>query len=181
MPEMNALRMTLRKNRLASFSLIEMLTVMAIIAILAALVLYAGSGVWTKAARSRAASEIQAMSTALEGYKTDNGIYPVGNTTAASGSILTGPPSPGTYPSDPAVANSANYQNSSEALYQALSGQAYYTAAPVAGAKSYMPFKINQIGNSTGPLSYIKDPWNNSYGYSTGDNLTPQVLSLIHI
>jgi len=52
------------KAKLASFTLIELLTVMAIIAILAALVLMAGMGVMNKAARSRASAEIQAMSTA---------------------------------------------------------------------------------------------------------------------
>jgi type II secretory pathway pseudopilin PulG len=142
--------------------------VMTIILILAALILGAGSGAMKKAARSRASGEIQAMSTALEGYKIDNGIYPVA-------SFLTGPPAPGAYPFDPVVANVTAYQNSSQALYLALSGQASYNTAPTAGVKSYMSFKINQIGNPTAANSYIKDPWNNSYGYSTGDNLTPQV------
>jgi prepilin-type N-terminal cleavage/methylation domain-containing protein len=158
-------------SRLASFTLIELLTVIAIIAILAALTLYAGTAVLNKAARSRAASEIQAMSTALEGYKTDNGIYPIGTTTAGSSSSLLGPPTVA-YSLDPTA---ATYQTSSEALFQALSGITNYaTDLPLAGVKSYMPFKINQIGNSAGP-SYIKDPWNYSYGYSSGDNKSPQV------
>ncbi len=162
-----------RENRLAAFTLVELLTVIAIIAILAGLLLAAGSGIMKKAARSRASAEIQAMSTALEAYKTDNGIYPVGNTTASSGSSLTGPPT-GSYPGDPVVANIAAYQTASEALYQALSGQTYYSAAPTAGVKSYMSFKLSQIGSPTGPLSYIKDPWTNPYGYSTGN--TTQTL-----
>jgi prepilin-type N-terminal cleavage/methylation domain-containing protein len=167
-------RRSAQNRRIGSFTLIELLTVMAIIAILVGLTLAAANGVWTKAARSRAASEIQAMSTALEGYKTDNGIYPPGNITAGASSILLGPPSAG-YEFDPVVANSADYQNSSGALYLALSGQASFNTAPTAGVKSYMSFKINQIGNPAAANSYIKDPWNNSYGYSTGDNKTPQV------
>ena len=163
-------------NPVAAFTLVELLTVMAIIAILCALVLAAGSGIMKKAMRVRATNEIGGMSAALEGYKTDNGIYPVGNTTATSGSILTGPPAPGAYPLDPVKANAAAYQNSSEALYQALTGQAYFTATPVAGVKSYISLKQNQIGIPAGPMSYIMDPWGNAYGYSTGDNKTPQVL-----
>jgi len=143
----------------ASFTLIELLTVMAIIAILAALILYAGSGVMTKAMRSRAASEVQAMSTALESYKTDNGIYP------AASNLLTN-----TYKANDGSQSGGLYQLSSQILYTNLSGQAYYTATPVAGVKSYMSFKANQVGNPTvSGQTYIKDPWGYSYGYSTGD------------
>ncbi len=168
---MTVLSMPPRKIQWASFTLVEMLTVIAIIAILAALVLAAGSAVMQKASRSRAASEIQAMSTALEGYKTDNGIYPIGNPTAGSPSSLLGPPS-ADYTLDPTA---ATYQSASEALFQSLSGITNYaTDIPLAGVKSYMSFKANQVGNLTGP-SYVKDPWNYSYGYSTGDNKSPQV------
>jgi prepilin-type N-terminal cleavage/methylation domain-containing protein len=162
-------RVTRQARRLASFTLIELLTVMAIIAILAALTLAAASGVMNQAARKRAASEIQAMSTALESYKTDNGIYPVGNTTAGTASILTGPPG-GTYPLDP---TGAGYQNASEALYQALSGQKFFGDTPGSVGKSYMSFKVNQVAVPNGPLSYVKDPWSYSYGYSTGSPKTP--------
>ena len=172
MPKLNFWRMTPRKKRLASFTLIELLMAMAIIAILASLVLGAGGMLFTKAKRSRASSEIAAMSAALEGYKTDNGIYPVGNTTPSAGSILTGPPAPGVYPADPTPAN-GSYQVSSEALFQALSGITNYASdTPVAGVKSYMTFKTSQIGNPAGP-SYIQDPWTYSYGYSTGKPSNP--------
>ena len=171
-----------RKSRLASFTLVELMTVMAIILILAALVLGAWSGVMKEGGRKRAQGEIQAMSAALEGYKTDNGVYPIGTTTAGAASQLLGPPSPGTYLPDPAVANAPNYQNASQALYQALSGQTNFNDAPVAGVKSYYLFKINQLGNNNAPAgtippgsTYIRDPWNNAYGYSTGDNKIPQV------
>src|ERR1035441_3835967 len=122
MPKMTASSVAPRKRRLASFTLVELLMVMTIILILAALILGAGSGAMKKAARSRASGEIQAMSTALEGYKIDNGIYPVA-------SFLTGPPAPGAYPFDPVVANVTAYQNSSQALYLALSGQASHKSA----------------------------------------------------
>ena len=165
MPKMIALSMAPRKNRLASFTLVELLFVMAIIAILAALTLAAGSGVMKKAARSRASSEIQAMNTALESYKTDNGIYPQVSTLFTN-----------TYANNDGSGTTTNYQYSSQVLYQALSGQTNFNDTPVAGAKAYMSFKVSQVGNYNAPAnsgvsagsSYIRDPWGYSYGYSTG-------------
>lgn len=61
------------------FTLVELLVVITIIAILAALVLSTAGGIQDKAARSRAQSEIAALSAALESYKADNGDYPTGN------------------------------------------------------------------------------------------------------
>ena len=49
---------------------------MAIIIILAGLILATSGYVQNKGARSRAETEIAAMSAALENYKADNGIYP---------------------------------------------------------------------------------------------------------
>jgi general secretion pathway protein G len=65
------------------FTLIELLVVIAIIAILAALVLNTAGYIQKKGARSRAASEIAALSTALESYKVEYGDYPT-----ASGAIV---------------------------------------------------------------------------------------------
>jgi len=165
MPKMTVSGMAPRKRHWASFSLVEMLVVMTIIAILAALTLAAGSAVWQKAARSRTASEVQAMSTALEGYKTDNGLYPPSDGTV----LLTNTP----YLS--LDGTSSAYKTNSQILYQALSGQTNYNDTHVAGVKSYMSFKISQLGNynatagTTGAGStYIRDAWNYSYGYSTG-------------
>ena len=159
MLKMTASNVVLRKNRVASFSLVELLTVMAIIAILAALVLGAASGVMEKARRSRATSEIQAMSTALEGYKIDNGIYPT------DGTLLTN-----TYAANDGNPIGGLYLTPSKVVYLALSGQTNFTATPT-GVKSYMPFKANQVGDPTGTVTggtYVKDPWNYSYAYSTG-------------
>lgn len=68
------------------FTLIELLIVIAIIAILAALTLNTAGFIQKKAARSRAETEIAALSAALESYKADNGDYPTGTATAPSGS-----------------------------------------------------------------------------------------------
>src|SRR5436189_5248442 len=63
----------------ASFTVIEVLLVIAIIIILAGLILSTVGYVQKKGARSRAEAEIAAMSAALESYKADNGIYPRDN------------------------------------------------------------------------------------------------------
>jgi len=154
---------TLRQRRKhSSFTLMELLTVIAIIAILAGLILWAGTGVMAAGLRSRASSEIQGMSSALEGYKVDNGIYPADLN-------LVGPTN-SSYPTDPTASGSgANYQASSETLYQALSGQTNFNAA-TAGNKVYFTFKSSQVGNPSGPsYTYVRDPFGFSYGYSPGN------------
>lgn len=60
-----------------AFTLIELLTVICIIAILMALVINVAGMVQTKASRDRASAEIAALSAAMESYKADNGIYPM--------------------------------------------------------------------------------------------------------
>jgi prepilin-type N-terminal cleavage/methylation domain-containing protein len=162
-----------RAPKLNSFTLIELLTVIAIIAILAALTLVAGEGVMKTAARSRAHGEIQAMATALEGYKNDNGIYPIG-TNFSNGT--------NDYPTYDGSTLGGPYQESAQVLYEALTSKTNFLDNPVAGAKAYMTFKANQLGNTTTPAgtgyaatasTYVQDPYGYSYGYYTGAPLIP--------
>jgi len=139
---------------------------MAIISILVALVIASAQGIIARSAQSRATAEVEWMKKALENYKLDNGSYPAGQ------GLLTG--ANGAYPKDPSIVGGP-YQQSSQLLYQALAGKATYLAPP--GGKAYMLFQTTQLGNykasSTGN-TYIQDPWNYSYGYSTGDTNSPQ-------
>src|SRR3989449_4754033 len=66
-----------------AFSLIELLVVIGVIIILAGLILSTVGYVRKKGARSRAETEIAAMSAAIENYKSDNGVYPRGQSTSA--------------------------------------------------------------------------------------------------
>jgi prepilin-type N-terminal cleavage/methylation domain-containing protein len=153
----SSLRLSCRRRhaRWHSFTLIELLVVMAIISILIGLTLAASNGVFAQASRKRAAGEIQAISTALDGYKVDNGGYP-------QSSSLTLP-----YATDPSPAGGA-YQLSSAVIYLALSGQTNFLDTPVAGNKVYLPgLKRNQVGDAAAG-SYLMDPFKYSYGYSTG-------------
>ena len=63
-------------TRTRAFTLIEMLTVMAVIAILASLVVSVNAYAHKKAALLRAEGEIKTMSAACENYKGDFGAYP---------------------------------------------------------------------------------------------------------
>lgn len=64
------------RRRLGGFTLIELITVAAVIAIIAGITLAALSGVNAKAARDRARVEVSAIANALEGYRSQNGDYP---------------------------------------------------------------------------------------------------------
>ena len=80
----------LKKHRPESaFTLVELLIVIAIIAILASLVLAAAGGVQKKGARSRTEGEIAAIVAAMESFKADNGDYPTNNLTNSSACLVT--------------------------------------------------------------------------------------------
>jgi hypothetical protein len=114
-----------------------------------------------KAALARAEAEIAAMSAALESYKADNGIY-VRDSCSTTDNLRAN-----------SSGNPANYQTASLFLYKQLSGDTNANFQPPSGARSYFTFKPQMLdgprdsnGNLIG-VSYIKDPFGNSYGYST--------------
>jgi general secretion pathway protein G len=65
-----------RVRRADAFTLIELLIVMAVIGILAAITLAGLSGAQGKATRDRTRAEIAALANAIERYKTQNDLYP---------------------------------------------------------------------------------------------------------
>ncbi len=138
------------------FTLVELLTVIAIIAILAGLVLSTAGYIQKKAAHSRAESEIAAMEAAVESYKADNGAYVSSNATDALDAKLS--------------VNPSGYKSASLDLYKALSGDtdANRQVAATEG-KIYFEFKPAMLEPSggNGTVTAIIDPFGNSYGYST--------------
>jgi len=64
-------------NEKYNFTLIEIMVVVAVIAILAGIVLAAAGGVQKKAARDSAKAEIMTMAVALERYKAERVSYPL--------------------------------------------------------------------------------------------------------
>jgi prepilin-type N-terminal cleavage/methylation domain-containing protein len=158
--------MAKRSRSKSAFTLIELLTVMAIIAILLGLILAAMSGVLKTSGRARARSEVEALKSALESYKADNGTYPV----PPDGSGFS---STNVYTSASPTQANGLYQQSSAYLYQQLTGRTNYTD-PVStfGTHIYYPFRSAELGNDTPSATgqiYIKDPFGNSYGYFAGD------------
>jgi type II secretory pathway pseudopilin PulG len=143
-----------RRRSLASFTLIELMVVIIIIIIIATFSLSAARGVATKASRSRASAEIRAIGTGLEGYKTDNEIYP---------------PSTGLTPGIYAASDGTGgpYIASSTILFSSLAGTTNFLIAPAPGTRVYLSFNPSQVGNQTG-ASYVEDPWGYAYGYATG-------------
>ncbi len=154
----------------SGFTLIEMLTVMLIIAVLAGLILSINRSVQYKAAKSRAEAEIAALSAASENYKADNGTYPRDGAPDLSTDLLD--------PRKNLVPSESIYLKASLYLYKALSGDADANSLVDTDAKSYYEFKpdvlsatkINgKIERKPGSVKYIQDPWGNCYGYSTAN------------
>jgi general secretion pathway protein G len=148
-----------------AFTLIELIVVVAIIVILTGLVLSTVGYVQKKAARSRAETEIAAMSAALENYKTDNGVYPRDNTTNQYTDTLNAQQN--------FDATQPVYQHASFYLYTQLSGDSSGNRSPT--GKSYMQFKPNMLlpSGGSGTVIAISDPFSNSYGYSTANQADP--------
>jgi type II secretory pathway pseudopilin PulG len=143
-----------------AFTVLELLVVITIIAILAGLILATAGYVEKKGDRSRAESEIAAISAALESYKADNGIYVRNSDTDNLDPINNVNPSATPLPN--------NYTKASLYLYEQLSGDTTGNRQP--SGKSYFTFKPNMLlpaPPSTATVIAIRDPFGNSYGYST--------------
>jgi type II secretory pathway pseudopilin PulG len=149
-------------KREGAFTLIELLIVMAIIIVLAGLILATSNYVQKKGYRSRAEAEIAALSAALENYKADNGVYP----RDAASSDQADPTEP--------LSDKA-YTSASVFLYNQLFGTTNGGRTPTAGAKTYFPFKPNQLSplDQTQAVTSLRDPFGNPYGYSTAKATTP--------
>ena len=160
------------RNSTQAFTLIEMLTVMAVIAILASLIVSVQAVAQRKAATSRAEAEIKTMAAACESYKADFGSYP----RDVDGDAYTDTLCPVLH-GKPAK---KVYADACLVLYKAISGDAKQGTDPEPPAtssdkpdgkpetKGYFEFKPNQLHkNSSGEIEFIQDPFGNSYGYST--------------
>jgi general secretion pathway protein G len=138
-----------------AFTLIELIVVVTVIVILTGLVLSTVGYVQKKAARSRAETEIAAMSAALESYKADNGVYVRDCTTTSQ--LVTN-----------SSGNPSDYQQAGLYLYKQLSGDTNANQQPPAGARIYFTFKPQMLViDGSGHVTAIKDPFGNNYGYST--------------
>ncbi len=175
-------RLPLRQRPLprTAFTLIELLVVITIIIILAGLILATVGYVQKKGATSRAAAEIAAMSAALESYKADNGIYPRDISPAYTDRLDARDNGNPTARPTPNI-----YQKASQFLYGQLSGD-YDNSNPAASTnyntqidggevsnRAYFTFKPQMLNTTTTTVNFIRDPFGNSYGYSTAQAANP--------
>ena len=148
-----------RKRRYNAFTLIELVVVFGVILILTGLVLSTVGYARKKSARARAETEIAAMSAALESYKSDNAVYPSSadtNTLDARSNL------------DPSA-----YSAASLLLYEKLMGVTSGSRSETPSSRTYFTFKPNMLlpaPPSTADVTAIRDPFGNSYGYSTAAN-----------
>ncbi len=163
-----------------AFTLIELIVVIAIIIVLAGLILSTVGYVQKKGARARAETEIAAISAACESYKADNGIYPRDSNSDGL-AAMTNPNYPSSSPPDPIPSptpgydpNTTSYKNASFSLYAQLSGNTSGDRTTF-NQKAYFEFKPNMLlpPGGTGTVTGIRDPFGNSYGYSTVQQADP--------
>jgi type II secretory pathway pseudopilin PulG len=149
---------------LGAFTIVELLIVIAIILALAGLILATSGYVQTKSKRSRAEVEIAAISTALENYRADNGIYPIdtanGTTNTLDARTMVNP-------------TAVQYAAASVFLYKQLSGDSAGNRNPT--GRSYFSFKPNMLlpKDQAQAVRAIADPFGYSYGYSTANQANP--------
>jgi type II secretory pathway pseudopilin PulG len=151
-----------------AFTLIELLVVIAIIIVLAGLILSTVGYVQKKGARSRAETEIAAISAALESYKADNGIYPTDSSTTET-----------LRPNvDPDGGDPAYFISAARYLYRQLTGDwdGDPTTSSTSDTKNYFgaALKPSMLSPSPpGANTYIRDPFGYAYGYSTYEVANP--------
>ena len=142
------MKMRFRLKKAGSFTLVELMTVVAIIAVLAGLVLGGAGAVRQRAARGQAKAEISAIEAGLARYQMDFGSYPT-----SSGITPTG----ANYPAVP-----TGYTAAGQALFTNLWGAATY-ASTNSGGKQYLNVKPSMV--NTSGVNYFIDPWGYAYGY----------------
>lgn len=79
---------TVRSETGAGFTLMELMVVIALIAVLATMVLAAGAGIMKKVKRDQISHLLAELEAGLENYKIDNGIYPLNPENPSAGTRL---------------------------------------------------------------------------------------------
>lgn len=150
------------------FTLVEMLVVMAVIAILTGLVLSVSGYVQNTAARKQALGEIAEMSQGCESFRADFGSYPQDKDSDALEPKKDGNPVSGE--------SGDRYHKACLTLYKALSGDTEPEDKPdnIPELKTYVQLPQKRLrftkDDNTGRIKevkFIQDPFGNCYGYST--------------
>ena len=143
------MKINYKVSKSPSFTLIELMAVVAIIAILAGLVLGGAGAVRSRAARGQAKAEIAAIEAGLARYQMDFGGYPTAANITTTGNQY-GHYSTSTYPA------------AGQVLFTNLWGAATYATA-TATRRQYLNVKPSMV--NTSGVNYFMDPWGYAYGY----------------
>ena len=166
--------MRTRPSSNAAFTLIEVITAMAIILILTGLVIQISGYVTRKGSIARAQGEIAALATACESYKAESGGYPMDIQTGGA---------PGDTdklkPKEHFIPTSSEYEKANIFLYKELTGDKIGNGSdpdgkPDDGEPRYLKEFDTKIlkadrnaSNQITKVKYFQDPWGYPYGYST--------------
>ncbi len=168
-----------RRAATCGFTLLELLTVISIIVVLAALILGGMSYAQRKAASSRAASEISALSNLIEAFKADFGEYPRSPIDSEFAN-----------PTDTFIPNAPEPKDESYAPYSGFLAHHLFggqkdipasTNAAIAGWSKKNNWAASGLSTASVGASvpngeghpvavstiYLVDPFGNAYGYST--------------
>jgi type II secretory pathway pseudopilin PulG len=167
----------MRSKLSSAFTLIETITTLAIIVILAGIVVGIAGYVNNRSNRARATGELGMLAAALSSYKAENGGFPQ-EVVSGGGEGVTDKLKPKVH----FIPNSIEYENSSQHLYKQLTGDkgggtgGAPDGVPDADEPAYLKsFDRNRIlmvekEPTTGKIKKVKgfqDPWGYYYGYST--------------
>jgi type II secretory pathway pseudopilin PulG len=175
-------RPTMRKQ--SAFTLIELITAMAVIIVLTGLVLSIASYATQKSNKIRAQGEVKMLETACEAYKAEYGVYPQDvESTPAGGGGGGGSMSKtdNLSPKKHFIPTDKEYEEAGEFFYKQLSGDKRGTGEdpdgiPDKDEKVYVKeidpriLKIERDKtdkNKIIKVHYFQDPWGNPFGYST--------------
>jgi prepilin-type N-terminal cleavage/methylation domain-containing protein len=159
------------------FTLIEMITVVGIIVVLASLIIGTAGYVNNKAARDKTLGLIKAYGLALDAYKNDNGNYPNSGDTELLDPRKDWNPTGGT--------SADRYQKACRDMYKDLSGdrepKGELDGKPEEGNTVYYSFKKDELSFKKDPASggilkvyYVQDAFGGPFGYSTAGALQEQ-------
>lgn len=126
------------------FTLIELMIVIAILGILAAVAIPNFLNARGKAQDAAALSTLEAMKTAMEMYAADNGAYPTPVTDVATLQTTLGDNWPSNIKTDSTATGALIYVNSSDTSY----------VVGARGRDDNHCFSLDQAGTKTGPVAY---------------------------